>query len=326
MLVFLLCAASFAVVLVLGGGPQATTLEVAIYQALRLDFDPARASALALAQVMLCSVLVAAGGRALLSDSGVAISMPIRLSVLPDTSLNRWIDFTAIALLLLVVLPPTLAIVASGLMSWPQAGAVVPAALTSLLLGTAAALFALVLCWPLAAFAARSTSPSARTWSTMLSLSAWMLPPAVLATGWFIALLPFQIGILGTALLIAAMNALMALPFVYGNLWQAMADRAKQHDRLCASLGLAGWQRLRLVDLPSLKSPLMLASVMAFAVSLGDLAAVTLFGAGDITTLPALIYRQMGSYRMEQAASTALFLAAGCLASMWAAEKWARKV
>ncbi|MEO1160593.1 MAG: ABC transporter permease subunit, partial [Pseudomonadota bacterium] len=39
-LVFMLCIASFAVVLVLGGGPGATTLEVAIYQSLRFDFDP----------------------------------------------------------------------------------------------------------------------------------------------------------------------------------------------------------------------------------------------------------------------------------------------
>jgi hypothetical protein len=42
-LVFMLCATSFTLVLVLGGGPAATTLEVAIYQALRFDFDPNRA-------------------------------------------------------------------------------------------------------------------------------------------------------------------------------------------------------------------------------------------------------------------------------------------
>ena len=46
-LVFMLCLTSFAIVLVLGGGPGATTLEVAIYQALRFDFDPGRAVALA---------------------------------------------------------------------------------------------------------------------------------------------------------------------------------------------------------------------------------------------------------------------------------------
>ena len=44
----MLCVTSFTIVLTLGGGPAATTLEVAIYQALRFDFDPARAVALTL--------------------------------------------------------------------------------------------------------------------------------------------------------------------------------------------------------------------------------------------------------------------------------------
>ncbi len=41
--IFMLCFTSFAAVLTLGGGPRATTIEVAIYQALRLEFDIARA-------------------------------------------------------------------------------------------------------------------------------------------------------------------------------------------------------------------------------------------------------------------------------------------
>lgn len=43
--VFTICLASFAVALTLGGGPGATTVELAIYQALRFDYDPARAAA-----------------------------------------------------------------------------------------------------------------------------------------------------------------------------------------------------------------------------------------------------------------------------------------
>ena len=58
LLVFMLCLTSFAVVLTLGGGPKSTTLEVAIYQSLRFDFDPAQAVMLALLQLSLC-VLVA---------------------------------------------------------------------------------------------------------------------------------------------------------------------------------------------------------------------------------------------------------------------------
>ena len=59
-LVFMLCFTSFAVVLTLGGGPKATTLEVAVYQALRFDFDLGRAVALALVQLLLCGAIVLA--------------------------------------------------------------------------------------------------------------------------------------------------------------------------------------------------------------------------------------------------------------------------
>ena len=54
LLVFLICLTSFAVALALGGGPRATTVELAIYQAFRFDFDMGRAAALALLQFALC--------------------------------------------------------------------------------------------------------------------------------------------------------------------------------------------------------------------------------------------------------------------------------
>ena len=54
-LVFLLCFTSFAIVLTLGGGRA--TLEVAIYEALRIDIDFGRAAWLGLIQVAVCLAL-----------------------------------------------------------------------------------------------------------------------------------------------------------------------------------------------------------------------------------------------------------------------------
>ena len=53
-LVFLLCFKSFAIVLALGGGPSRATLEVAIYEALKIDLDFSRAAWLALIQLAIC--------------------------------------------------------------------------------------------------------------------------------------------------------------------------------------------------------------------------------------------------------------------------------
>ena len=85
--IFVICLSSFAVALTLGGGPRATTVELAIYQAMRFDFDLSRAALLALLQLLLallaglvalkqCEVLVQLG----LSHSKVAYQPPEALS------------------------------------------------------------------------------------------------------------------------------------------------------------------------------------------------------------------------------------------------------
>jgi thiamine transport system permease protein len=150
--------------------------------------------------------------------------------------------------------------------------------------------------------------------------AALILPPAVIATGWFIALNRFGPGTAGQALLVIALNALMALPYVYNVLRPAMQHNAANHDRICASLGIAGFNRFRRVDLPVMRRPLLLAAVVAMIVAMGDLTAVLLFGSGSIVTLPTHIYQLMGAYRLDQAASTALLLAMLAGALLWMAE------
>ncbi|MCF6245609.1 MAG: ABC transporter permease subunit, partial [Sulfurovum sp.] len=56
--IFLLCFTSFAIVLLLGGSPSYNTLEVAIYEAVKLDFDIGLALKLALIQLSISAVLV----------------------------------------------------------------------------------------------------------------------------------------------------------------------------------------------------------------------------------------------------------------------------
>src|SRR5690606_22717501 len=57
--IFLICLTSFAVALTLGGGPRATTVELAIYQAFRFDFDLGRAASLGLVQIAICVAAMA---------------------------------------------------------------------------------------------------------------------------------------------------------------------------------------------------------------------------------------------------------------------------
>jgi thiamine transport system permease protein len=135
----------------------------------------------------------------------------------------------------------------------------------------------------------------------------------VLGTGWFLILRPFGDVGLFAPYLVALINALMALPFVMRVLEPALDDHRRQTARLAASLGMTGFSRLRLVDLPMLLRPILTALSFAMALSLGDLGAVALFGSSDMVTLPWLVYSTLSSYRTNDADGLALILGLVCL-------------
>jgi len=107
MLVFILCMTSFATVLALGGGPRATSVELAIYSALRFDFDLGRAAVLSIIQV----VLSAGAAIALLTlgrpaEMGRGLGAPRRVW----NENGIWADRVTIILASLFLLAPMLAI------------------------------------------------------------------------------------------------------------------------------------------------------------------------------------------------------------------------
>ncbi|MCH9019271.1 MAG: thiamine/thiamine pyrophosphate ABC transporter permease ThiP, partial [Proteobacteria bacterium] len=141
-----------------------------------------------------------------------------------------------------------------------------------------------------------------------------VMSPIVLGAGLFVLLLPVA-DVLSIGLgLVVAVNAVMGLPYVIRILGPPLMRVAEQHERLCASLGIDGLNRLRLVEWPAIRRPAGLAFALTTALAMGDLGAIALFGARDTATLPLLLYQRMGSYRLDEAAVTALVLVAMCLA------------
>lgn len=314
-LVFLLCAASFVIVLTLGGATS-TTLEVAIYQSLRMDFDVPRALALSLLQVSLSGALVFFGAKAFSQSMAIP-----KLRLLPQrfdgtSMLSRSIDILLTGLAMALVLPPLAILLAQGISNVVLDAALLRALLTSLAIGACSSAIAVVLAWNLA---------GGKSFSQILSLSALLVPPAVMATGWFLLLYKFNGGVVLVFATIVALNALMALPFASAVLGPAFVQVESTNDKLCQSLGIYGWNKLWQITLPQMLRPLAQAGLMAFVLSLGDLAAVTLLGSEGIMTLPSLVRAQMGHYRGQDAQGTALVLMALCFAITVVAQRLGRQ-
>ena len=58
---------------------------------------------------------------------------------------------------------------------------------------------------------------------------------------------------------------------------------------------------------------------------MGDLGVITLFSGADNPTLPLMVYRLLGAYRMDDAAAAALLLLILSLLLFWLFDQGARK-
>ena len=311
LLIFALCATSFAIVLVLGGGPRYATLEVAIYQALRFDFEPGRAVVLAFVQLALTGLIaLALRGR----DTERIEIGGTRASRRYDGSSvgGRTADALVIGAAALYLLTPLAVLTIDGLGADLErlAGerAVREAVATSLALGMIAALLCLAatIALTLGAHAGGATLQGV---SGAVASLVLLVPPTVIGAGWFLALRGTGAVFSAAPIMIVTVNAAMALPFAMRIVQPAWTRHAARTDRTARALGMGGWSRLLRLDWPAMRSALALAFAFAFALSLGDLGVVALFGSQDWTTLPLLLLQRMGSYRTADAAGLALLLA-----------------
>ncbi len=330
-LVFMLCFTSFATVMALGGGPKSTTIELAIYQAIKFDFDLQSGALLAIWQMLLCGSLaltIQKLAKPLATSSGQVSyeRIPSR-----DSKLAKYSDSMAIIFAAVFVLSPLVMVLLSGINGsaldvlsdtrfWS-------ALKHSLLVASLASIVALG-----AGIAILHTSRRLRMLAMrrranhieLLGTIILITPGLVLSTGLFLLLRQFSDVFSLAWLIVIIVNALMGLPYVVKTLAQPMLHIEQQYQYLCASLGLRGWQRFRIVEWRALHKPLAQAFSICFMFAMGDLSAIALFGSQDFRTLPLYLYQLLGSYQMDAAAVvsvTMLLLSVG----LFSLVEWAFK-
>ena len=313
LVIFLICLTSFAVALTLGGGPRATTVELAIYQAVQFDFDLGRAALLACVQFGICAVAALLAWQVTAVD-GFGAGL--------DRVVQRWdgsktVDALWIMLAALFLLVPLGMIVLRGLPGLADLpDSVWAATWRSVSVAVISAVMTVVMALALALRGGRLVAVIG-----VLPLAASGL---VVGTGLFLILFPF-VRPSDLALPVRALvNATLALPFALRSISPAVATVKADYGRLADHLGITGWARLRLVVLPRVRRPLGFALGLAAALSMGDLGVIALFADQQNATLPLAMFRLMGSYQMEAAAGAGLLLVAISLLLFWVCDRGGR--
>ncbi len=309
-IIFLLAFTSFPIVLLLGGGPANQTLEVAIYTAVRLDFNLPGAVQLAMLQMAICSLIILAASAAAPIPSSLGPAGHQTWRDRPGPRLVQAIILltavTGFAMPLLAVLVdgigPGLAPLLARPALWQALG-------TSLVIGSASAMLTLALALGLTTSRAASAAAGLRLGIGLPAYVYLAIPAVVLALGFF--LLARRLGASPEAVAPAVVilgNSLLALPFAMATLSPPLDAIARGQGRLIRALGLSGRAQFLLVEWPLIGRDIGVVLALSFCFSLGDLGVISLFGTQDFTTLPLLMQRSLSSYRTNDAGSIAAIM------------------
>ena len=321
-LIFMLCFTSFTVVLTLGGGPQYSTLEAAIYQAIMFDFELPKAAMLAILQLAFCVSLFMLSNlihKPLISSQNQQNPWRAKQS-LGKKLFQIGVLFCFSLFVLLPLLNALLsALFAENLWQTLQQASLWRAFGFSLAMAICSGVVALTMALALLLFARQfqvldSEQNRLAQWISNAGMMVLAIPTIVLAIGLFLALRAFEVSSLLLFGVVTFCNALAAMPFVLRILAVPLQLNQQRYHKLCQSLGIQGWARFRLIEWANLREPMQYAFALAAALSLGDFTAIALFGSQGFTSLPYLLYQQLGNYRSSQAAVTAGILLLLCLA------------
>lgn len=330
-LIFLYCFSSFAIVMVLGGSPEYSTLEAEIYRRVHVSADMAGGGALALFTFAVTGALL-------------LVTFPGRRGVRPERRERtlrraRGASLAAAALItlvmLLALLPPMLSIVwrsffsrADGL-SLSAWRAVLGGAFGAMETAPRAVLSSLAIALVSAAAAtALATSialAAAKTGSRLMTAFASLpLAAGSVTLGLGFLFVTVRLNLRSDALnyaAVAASHVVIALPMAVRTI--APGARMIPASLAAASytLGASPAKTARAVERPLLAPYRRRAFAFSFALSLGEVNATLMLSSGGVTTLPVLIYRLIDTYNYQGAAALGTLLLAASFAVFTAGER-----
>ena len=310
LLAFAFSFTSFGVVLILGG-PQFATLEVAIYELTAKLFRLPLAGALSMVQLVFTYLF-------LLLYSRFQERATVRVDLKPREATARRrmragdkLFVAAMVVVLLAILSPLMALVVrafsfdggystaqvANLFSnergsyfyvsplkiiWNSVRFALATVAISLVVGTIVAYF-------LAASGRRGRSVPDALFMLPLGVSA-----VTLGFGYIIALGRPPLDLRSSWVILVIAHSLVAYPFVIRSLLPVLRGMSPDLREAAAVLGASPTKVFILIDLPIIAPALLVGATFAFAVSMGEFGASLLLVRQEFTTMPVAIFRFLG--------------------------------
>ena len=336
-LIFVFCFTSFAIILVLGGGPQYTTVEVEIYRLAKVQLDLQGASALAIWEALLTALFmflyIKLQRRVSFAESVKFHYEKRSLISLMKTPSGSFI-MVYFLVVIVVIIAPMASAVFYGFLKRASHGSTLSLTLewykfiiagetgrsvgisyatairNSLFFGFMTVVFAVPVGTLIAYISTRKNGASS------VFESIVMLPMGVstiiLGLGYIKAFGMLPRDLTGTWHSIVFAHTVIAYPFVIRATSSVFRKIKPQITRAAMSLGANRWQTFWRVEFPIIRPGIIAGATFAFAISMGEINATLMLYNPNLTTLPIAIYRLISSYNYFAACALGTVLICIC--------------
>ncbi len=342
-LVFILCFMSFSIILVLGGGPKYTTLEVEIYRLARINADFSSACSLAVLQsAVTLSFLffysaIQKKTSYTFSPSPYLAPVPVFLShgaqeggkTRSVTLFQKLMIFIFLLFLFIVIVMPLLMIIiesfkykvshagSSGFSlrwyakSFSELG-LLPVK-NSLLIAFLNTLFTVIVSVTALSFLKRKNKIQKAVMETFFVMSMGV-SSIILSLSYMKIMSSYKMNIAPLVLLCAA-HSTVFLPLVFKSISVFYDRMDRSIIESAESIGAGSWRILFTIELPFIRGGIITGSVLAFALSMGEINSTLMIAPDSFITIPVAIYRLIGAYNFSQACAMGTILILTCIAS-----------
>jgi thiamine transport system permease protein len=338
MIIFIYCFMSFAIILVLGGGPELSTVEVEVYRLAKVSLDLNRGSSLALIQSTLTLLFMFVYSslekfRSYEEKLLAAKNQPKYRLKFDIKSVLIFIYFVFI--LILIAAPPISVILESFKESRSLSGSkqlslywykqifnpngrgtyskiAFNSLKNSLFYAFSTVLFTIpvstLVAWVITRKKLRFPALTELFFLLPLGISSVILGLSYMRLS---NMLPDTFK--GSALLVIMAHSAISLPLVFKPVLSIFRKIKVSLREAALNLGASGFRAFRDIELPLIKSGLLTGATFAFAVSIGEMNATLMLSQPGTSTLPISIYRLIGSYKFFGACALGTILMFICL-------------
>lgn len=324
-LVFLYCFTSFAIILVLGGGPGLSTIEVEIYRKARLELDSGAAASLSLVSLLFVTLVLKLHLKAERSVHETNGTSYHSMKKLGRKSIPAYIFLSLAALALLL---PMASVAFRSFFSAASRGgktvfslkaysallknpsAIINSVVTALAASAAGTVCALAVCY----YIVNGRSGAGRRLASFAVLLPLAVSSIILGLGYFMISSFFRS--IPPLLILVPVHSVIIMPFavrtilpVYRSIPVSLTEEAR-------TMGAGDLKTFVYVHIPFMGRAVAISLAFGFTISIGELNSAVLLGFSSFPTIPTQIYALINSYNYQGACAMGTLLIAICFIAL----------